>query len=177
MSTGKASQDNDRFFYELYLAGFYEVNFRRGLVRNAKTKKVYRRGPCGYVEVPKKVRTETGFGKRCILSHRLIWMAYHKRVIRKGYDINHKDGDKSNCRPDNLEEATPSQNATHAVETGLRKSRVGQRARNRVLTNAQVHWARRMFNKGAKAKELRQKLGVSKQTFYSMINGSLYTDV
>jgi len=41
----------------------------------------------------------------------------------EGAWINHKDGNKMNCRPNNLEWCTPSQNVQHATELGLNKTR------------------------------------------------------
>jgi hypothetical protein len=45
----------------------------------------------------------------------------------KGYEINHKDGKKSNNRLNNLEWVTPKENYHHAVKLGLmphRKTRI-----------------------------------------------------
>lgn len=174
MSTGTASPANDKFFYDLYLAGYYEINFKLGLVRNAKTKKVYRRGPNGYVEVPKK----TDGGKKGILSHRLIWMAHNGRLIRPGYEINHKDGDKSNCRPGNLEEATPSQNSIHARQTGLRLSIKGRRSEKRLLSDKQVTWARKAHKTGkVSTRQLSLKFDMAMQSVRDMLKGKLYADV
>lgn len=38
--------------------------------------------------------------------HRLLWIAYHDQRIRKGYVIDHKDGDKTNNKRSNLRMTT-----------------------------------------------------------------------
>jgi len=47
------------------------------------------------------------------LAHRLVWRVVHGR-IPSGLTINHKDGNPLNNHPDNLELATPSEQAIHA---------------------------------------------------------------
>jgi len=54
--------------------------------------------------------------------HRLICLAFHGLPpSEKHTDANHKDGDKHNNHPDNLEWCTRSENVLHAYQTGLRK--------------------------------------------------------
>ena len=49
------------------------------------------------------------------LAHRLVWRHFHG-PIPAGLLINHRDGVKSHNHPSNLELATVSQNALHAIE-------------------------------------------------------------
>lgn len=53
---------------------------------------------------------------------RLIWQ-YFKGDIPVGLQINHKDGDKTNNRLENLELTTPLENTRHAIRTGLRNTK------------------------------------------------------
>jgi hypothetical protein len=55
-----------------------------------------------------------------------------------GHECNHKDGDKTNNRPSNLEWVTKSGNAHHAVKLGLWPMNRGEKARHAKLTAAQV---------------------------------------
>jgi hypothetical protein len=50
--------------------------------------------------------------------HRIVVEA-HFGPIPEGMEVNHKDGDKSNNRLDNLELLSHSQNLKHAFDTGL----------------------------------------------------------
>lgn len=57
--------------------------------------------------------------KRTCFVHRLVAEAYVPNLSKK-QQVNHKDGNKSNNSPSNLEWVTPSENAVHAFATGLR---------------------------------------------------------
>lgn len=55
--------------------------------------------------------------------HSLVALAFHGERP-EGLEINHKDGNKLNCRPDNLEYVTSTENNHHALNTGLRKAKI-----------------------------------------------------
>lgn len=57
--------------------------------------------------------------KRSCFVHRLVAQAYLSNPDGKT-QINHKDGNKTHNKLENLEWATPSENMQHAVSTGLK---------------------------------------------------------
>ena len=61
--------------------------------------------------------------------HRLVALAFHG-IPAPGYEVNHKNGVKTDNRPENLEWVTKSQNARHSTHV-LGKKR-GQFGPNRV---------------------------------------------
>lgn len=67
------------------------------------------RDPAGYATVSR-------FGTRIV--HRLLLTAFDRAPNGKEY-VNHKNGDKTDNRLENLEWVTPAQNNAHARATGL----------------------------------------------------------
>lgn len=53
------------------------------------------------------------------------WVALTFHGLSNGLTVNHKDTNKLNNRPDNLEYITRQENVTHATELGLQKPRRG----------------------------------------------------
>jgi hypothetical protein len=53
--------------------------------------------------------------------HHLVCLAFHGEPLSDDYEVNHKDGDKHNNIPSNLEWMTRSDNLIHAYKEGLRK--------------------------------------------------------
>lgn len=53
--------------------------------------------------------------------HILVCLAYHGLPPNQFHEVNHKDGNKHNNQPDNLEWVTRGENITHAYKEGLRK--------------------------------------------------------
>ena len=65
----------------------------------------------------------SGYTHHCIhphvfAAHRLVALAFLE-VAPGRHFVNHKDGDKTNCRLSNLEFVTRKENMQHAVDTGL----------------------------------------------------------
>jgi hypothetical protein len=71
----------------------------------------------GYLQV------SVGSPARCVTVHKLVALAF-LGPRDGGLEVNHKDGDKGNCRPENLEYATSTTNNHHALMTGLRKMKI-----------------------------------------------------
>ena len=77
----------------------------------------YRRGTDrGYLVVRRKRADQREIATG---AHRLVWLHFHG-PIPEGLEINHRNGDKQDNRPDNLQLVTTAENAAHAYETGLR---------------------------------------------------------
>lgn len=54
--------------------------------------------------------------------HRLVWEAFHG-AIPPGFEVNHRNGDKTDNRLENLELVTRSENMAHAYASGLMRKR------------------------------------------------------
>jgi hypothetical protein len=68
--------------------------------------------------------------------HRLVAIAFLENPLNK-FDINHKDGNKSNNNLSNLEWNTRSENLYHAYNIGLKER--GEKHYNSKLTEIQVN--------------------------------------
>lgn len=79
-------------------------------------------------------------------------------------EVNHKDGDKTNSIPSNLEWVTPSENVRHAVRTGLAKfvPMIGEKHPMAILDNDRVRKIRRLYAAGHNQVRLAMEFGVSR---------------
>lgn len=80
--------------------------------------------------------------------------AYIHRLVAEAFipnpdclpEVNHKDGDKTNCRVNNLEWVTGQGNKDHAKETGL--THKGSQLKKSKLDETQVHIICALFEEG-----------------------------
>ena len=71
----------------------------------------------GYLQV------SVGNPAKCFVVHDLVARAFHG--CRDGkLQVNHRDGDKDNNRPENLEYVTSTENNHHALGSGLRVAKI-----------------------------------------------------
>ena len=118
----------------------------------------------GYV----KVHLRKGDDSKHISIHRIIAKAFIPNPENKP-DINHIDGNPLNNNIHNLEWVTPSENAIHAFENGLRKSMKGEGHSNSILTKGDVFKIHDLYNKGVFKKKIAKKFGIAQQTVSEIV--------
>ncbi len=108
--------------------------------------------------------------KRTHTVHKLVALAYYGERPPGDIHVNHKDGNKLNNRPENLEYVTRSKNCKHAVKHGL--STVPGRQDDifplKVLGRLAM---------GHRITDIAESLGVSPHTVSRVKNGCTYSDV
>lgn len=108
--------------------------------------------------------------KRSITVHKLVALAYLGERPPGDIHVNHKDGNKLNNRPENLEYVTRSKNCQHAVRNGLTAvpGRKGDIFPLRVLGRLAMGW---------RIKDIAASLDVSPHTISRIKYGHTYADV
>lgn len=139
--------------------GCYEAS-STGLIREAGTGAIMRTSPQsrGYL----RVRLRAGGKRREHLCHRLIAAAFIGDCP-PGHQVNHKDLNKMNNAPDNLEYMTHLENIQHAVKAGA-FSRVNANDHGKaVLTDGEVNEIRSLAGTATHA-QLAERYGVARST-------------
>ena len=122
--------------------------------------------------------------QRSLLVHRIVTEAFLGKAP-DSIQVNHKNGNKSDCRLENLEYVTQSENMQHAFATGLNRARRGEESHNARLTNDQAAKIKQLFAEGrlgrGKGKvskaELCRQFGVTQRAIYSVVHGESFRDV
>jgi len=146
--------------------GWYEVSSQGRVRRAAPGKGTH----IGYVLKPRMGwhyftvgLRRLGYPQRMVFIHRLVAEAFLGGPP-PGFEANHKDGDKLNNRPGNLEWVTPSQNCRHALANGLSvPARGEQKTSQAKLSDVAVRVIRATEGYGCGVK-LAQRFGVSGAT-------------
>jgi hypothetical protein len=89
--------------------------------------------------------------------------------VPDGQEVNHKDGDKRNNAPENLEYVTRSDNLKHAYRTGL--MRRGEEHQYAKLDAESVAVIRRENRNGVGYRPLARRFGVSRRAIQQVIKG------
>lgn len=109
------------------------------------------------------------------LVHRLIATIYIPNPNNLP-EVNHKDGNRRNNRPENLEWVTSKQNKAHAWKSGLYNHR-GTDHYLAKLDNEKVTRIRKMHEQGYNYPYIAKLIGVSKTTIGLVIRGVIWKHV
>lgn len=103
-------------------------------------------------------------------AHRLVWRHFNG-PIPEGLTINHKNGVKTDNRPENLEAMTYAENLKHAYRMGL-KDQSGQTNPAAILADTQVEVIRQTYAEGQTTQAaLAERYGVTFQTISDIVRG------
>lgn len=103
--------------------------------------------------------------------HRLVAQAFIPNPENKA-QVNHKDGIKKHCTPDNLEWVTNQENRNHAVANGLHKAATGEATYSHKLTEQQIREIRERYVKNSRnagSGALAKEYGVTSMTILQIV--------
>lgn len=142
--------------YEIYEASTLGRIRSTGILKRPNRKKdnIVKQRPRkrGYLECKLSLNGKTATK----LVHRIILETFSGPAY--GKHVNHKDGDKTNNRLDNLEWVTEAENKKHAAAIGLMSR--GERRYNSKLSAADIIKIRELFYGGALQKDIATKFGI-----------------
>ena len=141
-----------------------------GRIVSIGRKRAENKDSMGYLRVTARTEGKQRFCK----AHRLVWTFFFG-IIPGGMEVNHKDGNKSNNNPANLELLTPSQNVKHAYRKLKVNDRRGENNTFSKLKNSDVVDIRRSRKCGQSVKDIarRHKVGIS--AIYRVISGNAWS--
>lgn len=132
----------------------------------------------GYAKLCITVET----GKRCTRAHILVCRAFHGLPPTKLHTVNHKDGNKLNNTPENLEWATRQEQSQHFYNelSGKEKRPRGHGVHWRAnYTDDEIRLIRSLHRSGLGYHKIRAKLGnkTSWVAIQMIVTGKTYTHV
>lgn len=128
-----------------------------------------RAGTAGY----RNIRAMVDGKRMTALSHRLVWLHRHG-PIPDGMTVNHKNGDKGDNRPTNLDLATDSEQQIHANQvlgTGSGANQAGERNPFSKVTSAQVDEIKAARATGETCAAIAARYGITYQQVWRIAKG------
>ncbi len=116
-----------------------------------------------------KLRLQSNGKSKQVMVHRLVAELYLPKSHKP--EVNHIDGNKLNNHVSNLEWATRSENAKHALDTGLNKNPSGFEARNAKITPITWQLAKDKLKEGWSQTKIAKLIGVSQKTIWRIAHG------
>lgn len=110
-------------------------------------------------------------GKRgSISAHRLVWFATFG-VIPDGFEVNHKNLDKADNRPDNLELLSHAANVQHAFAAGVVPAMRGERNGQSKLTESDVVEIRALVASGKAKRAIARRFQITPTLVRHIVSG------
>jgi hypothetical protein len=150
------------------LGGHYDTTFRGKPMRRKKPPRIY-----ALRKLSAKGYARINLRKRVQFAHRLIAMAWVPNPDNLP-QVNHRNGDKLDNRPENLEWVSNQANRDHAVATGLQP--IGSRISKR-LTEADIPHIRARAAAGESQGVIAEDFGVCQQTISHIVRRSTWQHV
>lgn len=162
--------------------GRYAVTSDGDVISKARIKSGHNaHGPFSYISKEKKLATnlnKSGYAtvslshvgsnktKSCLV-HRLVALAFVPNPENRP-QVNHKDGNKTNNKPENLEWVTSQENVIHSYTTGLACNAEEQHPRS-VLTVEDVIEIAKLYAIGVTCTSVVRIIGKKYQTIYKVL--------
>ena len=150
----------------------WRLKVRRGLKNGGshlitvKRRRAEHPTPDGYLQIRGTVDGKRIYG----CAHRLVWQ-YFYGDIPEGMIINHKNGLKDDCRPDNLIPSTYAENTSHAHQGGL-LDQSGQKNPAAKLSDREVAQIRLAYSQGGfTQKQLAERFSITFQHVSKIVRG------
>ena len=168
----KRRWESEQVFLALYHNSLFEIDFDTGKIfsyLSGKHREMRSKQGNGYCNLSAR--------NHSILAHRFIWLASGQE-IPNDYEINHKNGIKSDNRLSNLECVTRSRNTLHARhELGkvfgiFDRDNTGENNGRSIMTWEKVREMRQLFSTGKyTTQELADKFGIKKSQASNILLG------
>lgn len=107
------------------------------------------------------------------LVHRLVVTSF-MGPIANGLEVNHKNGDKSDNRPSNLEITTRGGNISHSYQVLKSRSARGERNANAKLAPSDVENIRSDYFRGLTQAQIASRFGVGQPHISRIIRGDAW---
>ena len=165
MSIDRYTPEEKQLVYELFKNRFLNSEYKilpNGRIWSALTNKEITensgsKGRTKYTVLTVKIKGKV----YRVVAHRIIYPTYVGPLV-DGMTINHKNGDKLDNRPNNLEQITEIENRKHAMDYGLSK---------RSFTMDQIELIVKRLENGESTKSLSLEYEVNQDTICKLRRG------
>lgn len=177
--------NDERAFLAQVAMGWFSVDEKGRIWRTVKF--TGGRGNTALIRLPRPIRAEKSKSRKedgylrvmfrdamtaerlRVGAHRIIWIVHNRRVIPHPFEVNHKNGNKADNLPINLELVVRSQNVLHAIHVLGKIHKQPKTTHGAMLTEEQVHQIRALYTaKAMTLKGLAEHFGVHWHTIQNI---------